>query len=562
MWLGVIRGGRARRDPARAGWRWAGWLAVLVAITAVCRGFRGSLDQTQVALVYLLIVLGASADGGRALGGTVAVLCFALIDYFFQAPFDTLAVGKGLDWVVLFAFLVTAMVATNLLARAQSEAAEAERRTDEAQGLARLGAETLRHASPGEALVAIAALVRQTLGVAECTVRAWEPQSGMDATVFRATRNATHADAATGTGPPLVDVAVLAAVAERGEARAVRADGTRTWLPNVPLDAIEPALVEHVTALVLPLRVERRTIGVLAVADAQPMALPAEQRRFLTALVYYAVVAIERRDLMAAAVHAAAVQEAARLKDMVLASVSHDLRTPLTTIKALAHSAAAEGYAAGTVIEEQADRLARLVNDVLELSRLRSHDLPLDPQVNAAEDLIGAAVRQAHGILRGRTIVPALDLTTAALVGRFDFVHALRVLGNLIENALRYTPSGGMVEVSAWSDEEWLAIDVADRGPGVAPAERESIFEPFYRAPGAAPDAGRAGLGLAIARQLAIAQGGMLSYAPRRGGGSVFTLRLPGAEPREFEVGDDETEILGASVGATDREARSPFVGP
>ena len=526
-------------------WRWIGWLAVLAFTTAVCRALRGSLDQTQVALVYLLIVLGASASGGRALGGTVAVLCFGLIDYFFQAPFDTLAVGKGLDWVVLFAFLATATVATNLLARAQSEAAEAERRTGEAQALARLGAETLRHATPGVALAAIAALIQQTLDVAACTLQAWDPEGGLDTTAYRATRGDGAADGAR------VDAALLAAAAERAHPLVVRGDGACVWLEGAPLDAVEPALVAGATALVLPLRVEQRVVGVLVVADARPIDLAADRRRFLTALAYYAAVAVERRELVAAAVHAAAVEEAARLKDMVLASVSHDLRTPLTTIKALAHGAAAEGYAAGVVIEEQADRLARLVNDVLELSRLRGHDLPLDPQLNTAEDLVGAAVRQAHGIVGDRRLVPAVDLTAAALVGRFDFVHALRVLGNLIENALRYTPSGGAVELSAQSDGAWLALAVADRGPGVVTGERESIFEPFYRAPGAAPDAGRAGLGLAIARQLAVAQGGTLAYEPRPGGGSIFTLRLPAVHPDEFALGEDE-----------DADDAPPFVGP
>jgi two-component system sensor histidine kinase KdpD len=115
------------------------------------------------------------------------------------------------------------------------------------------------------------------------------------------------------------------------------------------------------------------------------------------------------------------------------------------------------------------------------------------------------------------------------LVGRFDFVQSLRVLVNLLENAHKYSPPETAVELSVAHSDGAIEVSVADHGPGVPEAERERIFEPFYRAPGATPDAGGAGLGLAIARRLAEEQGGAVRYAPRRGGGSVFTLRLPGA---------------------------------
>jgi two-component system sensor histidine kinase KdpD len=109
-------------------------------------------------------------------------------------------------------------------------------------------------------------------------------------------------------------------------------------------------------------------------------------------------------------------------------------------------------------------------------------------------------------------------------------VHTLRILVHLLENAARYSPAGSLVEVGARRDGAALAFTVADRGPGVAESERDRIFEPFYRAPGAPPESGGAGLGLSLARRLAEAQGGTLTHAPRPGGGSVFTLRLPAAD--------------------------------
>ena len=129
--------------------------------------------------------------------------------------------------------------------------------------------------------------------------------------------------------------------------------------------------------------------------------------------------------------------------------------------------------------------------------------------------------------------MPHLDFDSPALTGRFDFVQSLRIVGNLIDNALRYTRAGGEVEVHATREGEWLAIRVADRGPGIPIAERERIFEPFYRPRSESPDVGHAGLGLSIARRLAELQGGRLHYEPRAGGGSVFTLVLPAAEMTE-----------------------------
>jgi two-component system sensor histidine kinase KdpD len=131
------------------------------------------------------------------------------------------------------------------------------------------------------------------------------------------------------------------------------------------------------------------------------------------------------------------------------------------------------------------------------------------------------------GLLKDRTVDTRVDFTEPALMGRFDFVQSLRIVSNLLGNALRYTPPSSPIELSVHRDGAALVFAVADRGPGIPAAERERIFEPFYRAPGAPADVGGAGLGLAIARRLAELQGGTLEYAARPDGGSVFALRLP-----------------------------------
>jgi two-component system sensor histidine kinase KdpD len=142
---------------------------------------------------------------------------------------------------------------------------------------------------------------------------------------------------------------------------------------------------------------------------------------------------------------------------------------------------------------------------------------------------VGAAIQQVSHAFEGREIRTSIAWSEPVLVGRFDFVHALRIIVNLLENAAKYSPRGAPVDVEITRDGEWLAISVADRGAGVPPSERERIFEPFYRLPGVSPDVGGAGLGLAISRRLAIVQGGSVSYSERPGGGSIFTVRLPAA---------------------------------
>jgi two-component system sensor histidine kinase KdpD len=243
----------------------------------------------------------------------------------------------------------------------------------------------------------------------------------------------------------------------------------------------------------------------------------------------------ERARLMGEAERAEAFRQADALKTALIATVSHDLRTPLTTIKALAHRLAEAGDEDALSIEEESDRLNRFVTDMLDLSRLSAGTLPLKLELNAVDELIASAVDRARGTLGGRDVrvVRAADEVRDApiLFGTFDLVQSIHVLVNLLENAAKYSPPGAALELLVSRDGDRIRIAVADRGPGIAAEERARIFEPFYRPSGAPPDAGSAGLGLAIARGLAEAQHGALRYAPRDGGGSLFTLELPAADP-------------------------------
>jgi two-component system sensor histidine kinase KdpD len=499
------------------------WSALLVLTTTVLVWARSDIEQSHAALTLLLIVLGGSVAGGRVLGFTLACLGFALIDYYFQPPYDLITINKPLDGVVLLAFLVTAGAATHLLARARQEADSARRRAHEVENVARAGDATLRYSQPDDALAALAAMVCDTLRARSCVIKPHEPYTGLVA------GQAAGDAAGLAEDAWLIDARLTERAISEGVPVAMSETGDIVLLGLARFtDPHAPGLTAQ--QLALPLRADAQTLGVLIVRGNPLLSLGGAELRFLGALGHYAAISIERKRFMRDAAHAEALRETGRAKDQVLASVSHDLRTPLTTIKALAQELESRGEPLAGAIVEHADRLARIVGDLLELSRLRAGGSAVTLEFNTAEDVVGAALRRAHGILEGRTIVADIDIESSSLVGMFDFVRTLRILGNLLDNALRYTGPDGVVELRVVREGADLVFTVADRGEGVAPDERDRIFEAFYRPSTATPDAGHAGIGLSIARSLAELQGGSLTYAPRDGGGSEFILRLPGAE--------------------------------
>jgi len=233
--------------------------------------------------------------------------------------------------------------------------------------------------------------------------------------------------------------------------------------------------------------------------------------------------------------HAAGLREAARFKDILLASVSHDLRTPLTSIKALAQDAADAGDANSAIIVAQTERLSKMVAHLLDMSRLNAGAFPVTIELNTAEDLVGAAVLEMKGTKGAERIRVDIDYSAPMLVGMFDFVESLRILTNLLDNSLLYAPGNTPVELSATRVGDWLQFSVADRGPGVPTADAERVFEPFYRHISTSSTVHGTGLGLAIARSLAEAQGGQITYSAREGGGSVLAVRLRAARESSFQ---------------------------
>jgi two-component system, OmpR family, sensor histidine kinase KdpD len=521
-------------DRVRTTARWALWLAVLALVTAVMVGYRIRLDKAHVSLALLIVVLGGSAAGGRVLGVTLAVLGFWVFNFFFIPPYHRFEIADPLDWLVLVAFLTTGVVAAHLLSRAQERAETARQRAVEVERLAALGAESLNAGRAEDALLAIAEVIRSAIGVDCCEVLV---PAGTPPLLTMLTRAGPCADGAASVADVTSPWSLAAWVAEKRAVAAERADGTK-WI-GVGDSSEEllrwPPETTEIRMLLAPLIVRDRTVGVLRISHGTPFALDSGREQFLSALSYYAALAVDRVQLVADAERAEAFRQADALKSALIAGVSHDLRTPLTTIKALAHSLGESGSRDAYLIEEEADRLNRMVADLLDLSRLNAGAMPLRPEINAAEDLIGAALRQVAGAVdTGRIHVIRPDASLGSgdgvVLGRFDFVQSLRALVNLIENADKYSPAGAPIELRVERSGDQIRLSVSDSGPGIDERERDRIFEPFYRAPGVPPDTGGAGLGLAIAKRLASEQGGDVRHEPRPGGGSVFTLVLPGAQ--------------------------------
>ena len=460
------------------------WLLVLGVGTAAMLPFRGRLDKAHVALLLLLVPLGGSAAGGRSIGLGLAAASFLVFNWFFLPPYHTLVVADPLDWLVLLAFLATSAVAAQLLYAAQEEARVARLRTAEVDRLRVVGAEALNAGRAEDALNTVAEVIREAARAETCE---------------------------------------LLAEREGGSPHVVATAGVST-------DRSPDGRSDTADDVILPLSVRGRVVGTMRLRSVRGLQLDAERWRFVDALSYYAALGIERVRLIAAVERAEALREADELKDALLASVSHDLRTPLTTIKARAHDMRIHGDEQAEVIEQEADRLNRIVVDLLDLSRLKAGVLPTELDLNAVDELIELVVQRVQGVLGNRTLTVQLSPDGDLLFGRFDLAHSVRILVNLVENAPKYAPPDTAIELSARRNGEWIDVAVADRGPGLRSAERERAFEPFNRSPDLPPDVGSAGLGLAIARRLAEAQSASLRYEPRDGGGSVFTVSCPSIE--------------------------------
>jgi two-component system sensor histidine kinase KdpD len=434
-------------------------------VSALVSVLEPHVPVLSLGVLYVFAVLPVALFWGTGLAVAVSVASMLAFNYFFLPPRHSFHLRESQNWLALTVYLVTAVVVGVLAARARRRGDDAEQRRAEAHVLAETASELLR-------------------------------------------------------GSELDDV--IAHLAELS-AGVLRVDAARLELATPPAEEGERAL---------PLEVGRGTVATLFV-DEDATVDDAVARRFLPALAALLALSADRRALEAEALEAEALRRSDALKTALLRTVSHDLRSPLTAILAAAGALAnpelqlddADRAVLADAIREEATRLDRVVRDLLDLSRLEAGSAEPHRELWPVDELVAQAL-ESVGPAAERVVV---EIDEDAPPVQVDAAQIERVLANLIDNALKFSPPQSPVVVRAEHGATELRIHVVDRGPGLTPSERDAVFQPFRRGVDAAGNVRGAGLGLAIARGFAEANGAHL-WAQEDPAGGHFVLALARAQ--------------------------------
>ena len=470
-------------------------------VTAPLLAFRGEVSKTTVVLAYLLVVTAAAAAGGLGPGITAAGLGFLCFDVLFIQPYHHIIVDDPQEYLSLGVYLLVTVVVSLLVASSERRRAQAERRERETRMLFDLSTSLVAHGSLTDTLDGVVRTVRSLFDLAGCAIVL-----------------------------PAADGIRLAAV-----------DG------QVPDDLDErfvgmrPADLEPGQALTVPMRSGEHAVGALVVVAGGPgsSGFGEPERQVLATFANQAALAVEQGQQEEQRNRALALQETDRLRTALLNSVSHDLRTPLASIKASASSlldrevrwSDAERDEFLATINTEADRLTRLVHNLLDMSRIEAG--ALDPRLveSSLAEVVGPVVRRARAASRQRVDVDVPDELPPVLV---DPVRLDQVLTNLLDNARTYAAASPVQVVARPAGDE-VELRVVDHGPGIPGPERERVFDQFYRLKGGGRRPEGTGMGLAICRGIVQAHGGSLRVETTSGGGASFVLTLP-VSPRPAPV--------------------------
>jgi len=481
---------------------WKGYAGVTLACfaaTAVAELLLRVFDPANVVMLFLLVVVLSALRWGRGPGAWAALLSVLLFDFFFVPPHHSFSVN---DTQYLFTFslmLGVALVCGQLMARLRHEARVAGERERRAGALARL-ARDLSGALTQEQVTDIA--LSTLSGVFDAQAGLLLPDSDEQLYVVRGSE---------GT----IDVSVGRWSMEHGQ---MAGHGTDT-LSGAP-------------ALYVPLRAPVRARGVLVLQLRTPHRLRVpEERRLLDACASQIALALERVHFVEVAQHTQVAMEGERMRNTLLSAVSHDLRTPLTSIlgaaqAALPHAPPGATHEMLVQIRSQAQAMQQLVDNLLAMARLQQGGVHLQRVWLPVEELVGSALVQLRERLADHPLQTQLPADLPLL--HVDAVLMERVLVNLLDNAIKYTPAGTAILVRAQRDGSACVLSVQDAGPGLpAHVPAAQLFEPFTRGHAESAVAGM-GLGLALAQRIVQAHGGSLQAAPALPGpGTVFSVRLP-----------------------------------
>ena len=482
-------------------------IAGLVATAVVTMLLRlvADLSATTVALAFLLIVLAVAAFGRLWNATVVAIAATLTLNFFFLEPIGTFTIADPQNWVALVAFLIVAVIASNLSAAAQSRASEAIARRNEVTRLFDLTRDVLLTTETAGALPALARHIARRFELSRVAIclpvdRGWEVHQG-------------------GEDDLRVDDAVL-------DDALARARGT------LEFDAYRRTYGGHVqlgdgtnAVSVVPLRHGTRAIGLLAAVA------PALDAGSLDAVAGVVAIAMERAQFLAERDAAELVRQKAELAATLLASLSHDLKTPLTAIRVAVENLStdmtpADRQSQASAALAELERLNRLFQDILDMARIDAAAIQIDRQWVTPADVVDAAIAQVRHHLHGRDVQIDADGDTEVQI---DPRLASAALSHLLENAAQYSPMDARIAVTARADGEGFHAAVSDHGPGLDPSELDHLFERFYRGRTARRLSPGTGMGLAITRGLLAAASGRVWAENVPGAGARFSMVVPGA---------------------------------
>ncbi len=449
--------------------------AVSAGVATSLAAVPGGISTASAALVYVLAVTGATAFAGLRAGLATSILSFLPLNFFFTEPTGTFSVAKTEDLVALAAFLIVSVIVGTLLSAAVAQRARAERREREAVLMQRLGARLLSGEPPQDVLASFARAVTDLFGIVRCEIR--------------------------------TDVTDEPVVSERPTAAA--------GVPEV-----------------MPMEAAGRKVGeIVLVHDAEADGLSDDERNVVRTFASQMALALEGMRLASEASKARLDAETNSLRAALFSSVTHDLRTPLASITASVTSLLDEGARFTTgdrrelleTIRHEAERLNRLVGNLLDLSRIRAGAVTPNATLGEIDDVIEGVVGRLQAVLASHRIRLMLrgDLPEISM----DVVQIDQVLTNLIENAVKFSPAGSAVTISTARWHDTAEVRVVDHGPGIPSEERERVFEAFVR--GEQGSATGSGLGLSISRAIVESHGGRIWIEGTPGGGTTVVFRLP-----------------------------------
>jgi len=446
------------------------------------------VNPTTVALTLLLAILVVSTVWGIAVSLFMSVAAMLTFNYYFLPPIGSFTIADPQNWVALFAFLVVSVLASHLSTHARQQAHDASARRREIERLYSFSRGLLESGNVIQLLNRIPAQIVETFEVGA-------------AALFLADKHKVYR-----SGPVIsqLDLESLKTVVAREE----------------------PVIDAAASLCFVPVRMGVRAIGSLGISGSTL------SRQTLEALGTLIAIAMERARTIEQLGQTEASREGERLRTALLDAVTHDLRTPLTAIKASVTNLISnpglndsQKQELLVIINEESDRLNRLVGEAAEMAHLDAGEVELCLEPHSIGEVIDAALKKCKAVLTHRTVQIHVPENLPHV--RVDLARAKEVLVHLLENANQYSSAGEPITISAQTNGDFVTTSVADRGAGIDDPEQSLIFEKFYRGQDQRYSVQGTGMGLPIAKAIVQAHGGSISLTSQRGHGSVFSFTLP-----------------------------------